>query len=476
MVFVILLILVSIATVGSGAGVLNAITGGAKIVGMDALVNHTVRLKKVLKDTTLVTETDCIETMFMSPFHHPVTFTANSSIGDRQDPTCVWNFVGTEPCLPLITCPTFTVPCATSSLTITDGVYGYESFCGDNKPNQIQASNDLRDLYVTLNGSKSVNLECNVVCGRRGQKGGVVLGKKMEPKVNANCRCGMKANDNRIVGGEDAIKNEFPWLVALVEAGTRQPFCGGSIINDRFILTAGHCFKGRFLDIKNIEIIVNGHILDSTPNLGVLKVKPPPKKYTDLAELARIDAANGSSRFAAEEVFVHPLYVSETNDFDVATILLDRPIDFKAIGKAGPICLPELPLSYMRTFGKRHATIAGWGLQGLEKEGTPTILQKLVVNVFLPSECKSLYAHRVNRRMLCGGFKEGGKDSCAGDSGGPLVMEDKDKVWYQIGSVSWGDGCAKEANPGVYFRTTESGQWLRHTANRNGAVWCDVPE
>lgn len=35
MVFVILLILVSIATVGSGAGVLNAITGGAKIVGMD---------------------------------------------------------------------------------------------------------------------------------------------------------------------------------------------------------------------------------------------------------------------------------------------------------------------------------------------------------------------------------------------------------------------------------------------------------
>jgi hypothetical protein len=46
------------------------------------------------------------------------------------------------------------------------------------------------------------------------------------------------------VGGEAASKSEFPWLVALVEARTRQPFCGGSLINDRIVLTAGHCFKG----------------------------------------------------------------------------------------------------------------------------------------------------------------------------------------------------------------------------------------
>jgi hypothetical protein len=146
--------------------------------------------------------------------------------------------------------------------------------------------------------------------------------------------------------------------------------------------------------------------------------------------------------------------LNRTNDFDVAAIKLLTPINFSTLKQTHSICLPELPLSYLRTFGHRKAMIAGWGLPGVEAAGTPETLQKLDVNVFMPSECKALYAHRVNRRMLCAGYKEGGKDSCAGDSGGPLVIQDKDKVWYQIGSVSWGDGCAKEANPGVYFRST----------------------
>jgi len=69
----------------------------------------------------------------------------------------------------------------------------------------------------------------------------------------------------------DAKNGEFPWLIALVEAGTRQPFCGGSIINDRFILTAAHCMKGKYADIRNIQIIANAHILDTTPNNNVLE-------------------------------------------------------------------------------------------------------------------------------------------------------------------------------------------------------------
>src|SRR5947209_6100986 len=106
----------------------------------------------------------------------------------------------------------------------------------------------------------------------------IFLAKNVSPlpttltqKIDNKCHCGTKPKDDRVVNGESATKSEFPWLVALVEAKTRQPFCGGSVINDRFILTAGHCFKRKFLNVNNIEVIVNGHLFDATPNLVQFK-------------------------------------------------------------------------------------------------------------------------------------------------------------------------------------------------------------
>ena len=61
----------------------------------------------------------------------------------------------------------------------------------------------------------------------------------------SQCQCGQKNGADRIVGGVDAGKNEFPWQVRLqIFTDGHDATCGGSILTRDSILTAGHCTSG----------------------------------------------------------------------------------------------------------------------------------------------------------------------------------------------------------------------------------------
>ncbi|CAG7728701.1 unnamed protein product [Allacma fusca] len=404
--------------------------------------------------------------------------------GDWQYPNgihCNWTFLGHSTCHPSITCDDVDLrdnpECETEYLEIIDGLGGAQRYCGKMKDvSGIKSSRGGRDLFVTLqtmNGTfdrEYAGFLCEVRCN----DGKVALKDEFpsKHKEDLRCICGYQNKDDRIVGGENTTMNEFPWMAAIVNKGTRSPRCGAAIINDRWVLTAAHCFVLTKLGADQIDVLFHAHTLDMTL-----------REYHADTALGEIGSIRGSGynldivtdsdektlRVEVAEVINHPLFNAKY-DYDVALLRLSHKIDFSVANAPIPICLPE-PGLYQETFQGTVPTVAGWGLPHQDAGGSTRILQKLEVPIIDAQKCQELMPTTLTQRMMCAGFETGGKDACMGDSGGPLSLKDpKTKQWTQIGVVSWGEGCARKGRPGIYSRLTELVQWVYK--NTETAKWC----
>ncbi|KAI4885886.1 hypothetical protein NFI96_032827 [Prochilodus magdalenae] len=233
--------------------------------------------------------------------------------------------------------------------------------------------------------------------------------------------CGPHAPESRIVGGQSALIENWPWQVSLQQNG--QHTCGGSLVSPNWIVTAAHCFNSMG-EVSRWRVVVGRTYLSTF---------------------------GGSS---VDKIIVNENYNAARNDYDIAMMKLSKPLSFGATVKT--VCLPPYNLGLTR---EAPLTVTGWG--HLQENGKlSSDLQKAYIPLIDQAQCSSpvVYGGSITPRMLCAGYLSGKVDACQGDSGGPLVY--CGRRWMLVGIVSWGVGCAREGRPGVYSNVGEMLNWV----------------
>ncbi|MHB0996306.1 MAG: serine protease [Elusimicrobiales bacterium] len=223
----------------------------------------------------------------------------------------------------------------------------------------------------------------------------------------------------KIVGGVQATKGEFPFIVSL-RSSYGSHFCGGSLIKKNWVLTAAHCVEGGYL--KGVAIGLN----NQADTVGV-------EKFTVL------------------QIVKHPGWNTNTMENDFALVKLSADSAYE------PIALNAKEIT-----SKVDFVTAGWGTTS-EGGSVSKNLMKVTVPFVDKQTCLKAYSD-VTDSMICAGYPEGGKDSCQGDSGGPLMMG-TGSARVLAGVVSWGEGCARPNKYGVYSKVNGALDWINKTAN-----------
>ncbi|XP_020667192.3 serine protease 1 [Pogona vitticeps] len=229
-------------------------------------------------------------------------------------------------------------------------------------------------------------------------------------------------DDDKIVGGYTCQRNSVPYQASL---NSGYHFCGGSLINDRWVVSAAHCYKSR------IQVRLGEH---------------------------NIELQEGGEQFInSDKIIRHPKYNSWLLDNDIMLIRLETPAELSA--QIAPVALS----SGCAPAGT-DCLISGWGNTLSNGVNYPDLLQCLNAPILSEQECKDAYPGQITDNMICVGYLEGGQDSCQGDSGGPVVCGGELQ-----GVVSWGMGCALAGYPGVYTKVCNYIDWIEETIAANAA-------
>uniref|UniRef100_A0A182K9Z7 Peptidase S1 domain-containing protein n=1 Tax=Anopheles christyi TaxID=43041 RepID=A0A182K9Z7_9DIPT len=227
------------------------------------------------------------------------------------------------------------------------------------------------------------------------------------------------SSSTRIAGGDDAADGQFPFQVALINEGL--VYCGGTVVNRRWILTAAACITGKAL--SDVQLFVGS-----------------------------ADRLTGGRNVTAERFVIHPGFNSQTYANDVALVRLAESLAFTGNQQLQPI---QLATEFFET--ATNATVSGWGRFAISNNQLPTRLQFIRTDIIGSEECaeqfEEPYRARISDRTICTS-NQASQGVCLGDAGGPLVL-DGELVGVQSWSIPCGTGL-----PDVYERVSHHRAWI----------------
>jgi len=233
----------------------------------------------------------------------------------------------------------------------------------------------------------------------------------------------------RVLGGRDAVPHEFPYLVSIADSETGLNNCGGTIISDRYVLTAGHCIHG--YELTDFIIKAGKHNVSADEK---------------------------------EEQIRHPAKYIVHNDFspwvvgpnDIGLIELDKPFEINEFVKP----IEHLPEKNAVPSGV--GTVSGWGsVSDTLTARFPDILQTNDVPILPNQVCiDNLEGLEFTEGQFCTGPLTGKIGHCSGDSGGPFVQGEPGNRTL-IGVVSFNyEPCGSKGYPPALTRVSAFVNWI----------------
>ncbi|KAH0811571.1 hypothetical protein GEV33_011222 [Tenebrio molitor] len=227
----------------------------------------------------------------------------------------------------------------------------------------------------------------NMVCALGAYNEGICIGDIGTPLIQGQGEDSGSILDDiqqRIIGGIGATSARFPYSAAIYQttpSGTF--FCGGALINNQWVLTAGHCVADA---TEFIVQIGSAKLKDTDPNRELL---------------------------STSTYVLHPEFNPDTLENDIGLIKFHMPVTFTDYIKPIPFASSDMSV------GEPGITM-GWGQTSDANPGlTENLLYVYVVSI-TNEECSYYFGAQIKDSMLCvdGNYNQG---FCWGDSGGPLV-------------------------------------------------------